>query len=155
MQMAVEAPVQENVVSPEPDEEADLVELDREIKEILSKGEATAKLVNADGHEIEIPASAFHALELVVDGMAHGQTMILLPQGKELTTQQAADLLHVSRPHLIKLLDDNEIPHHRVGSHRRVRIEDMLAYRERRNARRREALERLTRLSEEAPGGYS
>jgi hypothetical protein len=56
---------------------------------------------------------------------------------------------------LIKLLDDNEIPHHRVGSHRRVRIEDMLAYRERRNARRREALERLTRLSEEAPGGYS
>ncbi len=152
--MAVETPVKDTLVTPEPDEEEELVVLDREIKEIVAHGARTAKLVSADGEAIDIPASAFHALELVVDGMAHGQTMLLMPQGKELTTQQAADLLHISRPHVIKLLEKDEMPFHRVGSHRRIRIEDVLAYRERRNARRRSELEELTRLSEELPGGY-
>ncbi len=73
--------------------------------------------------------------------------MTLVPHGKELTTQQAADLLHVSRPHLLKLLDERVIDHYKVGSHRRVRIEDFLAYRESRASRRREKLDELTRLS--------
>ncbi|MBA3370729.1 MAG: excisionase family DNA-binding protein [Thermoleophilaceae bacterium] len=62
-------------------------------------------------------------------------------------TQEAADLLHVSRPHLVKLLDEGTIPHHKVGTHRRVRIEDALNYRERRAATRREKPDELTRLS--------
>lgn len=144
----------DNLVSPGPEEQPELVELDRQIKEILSTGARSAKLVSAEGVEIEIPASAFHALELVAEGMAHGQTIMLIPQGKELTTQQAAEILHVSRPHVVKLLESGEVPFHRVGSHRRVKIEDVLAYREQRNARRREALEELIRLSEQAPGGY-
>ena len=74
--------------------------------------------------------------------------------GKELTTQEAADLLHVSRPHLVKLLDEGTIDHYKVGTHRRVRIEDVLAYRERRATVRREKLDELTRLSEELEGGY-
>jgi len=144
----------ENLVRPEPAEARDLVELHRQLEQMFSKGERTAKLVSPHGDEVEIPASAFHALQLVADGMAKGLTMMLVPQGKELTTQQAADILHVSRPHVIKLLEQGEMPHQFVGTHRRIKIEDLLAYRAKRNARRREQLDELTRLSEQLPGGY-
>lgn len=80
--------------------------------------------------------------------------MTLMPHDKDLTTQEAADLLRLSRPHLTKLLDEGVIPHHKVGTHRRVRIDDLLAYRAKRDTTRREKLDELTRLSEELPGGY-
>lgn len=103
---------------------------------------------------IGIPGSAFEALRLAVDAMSKGQTIVLAPQEEELTSQQAADLLRVSRPHLIKLLDEGQIPFHRVGTHRRVRLEDVLAYRRKRSEDRREKLDELTRLSEDFEGGY-
>ena len=90
---------------------------------------------------MEVPASAFHALKLIVQAMACGQTMALVPHDKELTTQEAADLVHVSRPHLVKLLDEGIIDHYKVGTHRRVRIEDVLDYREPRAGLRREKLD--------------
>ena len=86
--------------------------------------------------------------------MADGRSITLVPHDKELTTQEAADILHVSRPHLIKLLDRGDLPFHRVGTHRRIRIEDVLTYRDRRDAERSAALDELTKLSEELPGGY-
>jgi excisionase family DNA binding protein len=81
--------------------------------------------------------------------MARGQTMTLVPHGKELTTQEAADLLHVSRPHLVQLLQDGTIPYYKVGTHRRVRIQDALDYRAKRAVARRQKLDELTELSEE------
>jgi excisionase family DNA binding protein len=111
-------------------------------------------LVGANGERTELPSSAVEALKLVVDALARGQSVTLVPQDKDLTSQEAADTLRVSRPHLIKLLDRGESPFHRVGTHRRVRLEDVLAYRERRDAERAAALTELTRLSEELPGGY-
>ncbi len=152
--MTVETAIPENLVRPEPAEEQGLLELHHQLVEMLSKGDRTAKLVSPHGDEVEVPASAFHALQLVADGMAQGLTIMLVPQGKELTTQQAADILHVSRPHLVKLLEQGEMPYHHAGTHRRIKIEDVLAYRAKRNARRREQLDELTRLSEELPGGY-
>jgi excisionase family DNA binding protein len=111
-------------------------------------------VVSAGGVEIELPASALEGFRMVVDSMSRGQSITLIPQDKELTSQEAADVLLVSRPHLIKLLDDGEMPFRRVGTHRRLRIEDVLAYRDRRRAARDAALTELTRLSEELPGGY-
>jgi len=81
-------------------------------------------------------------------------TITLIPHDKELTTKEAADILNFSRPFLIRLLDRDEIPYHRVGTHRRLRVEDVLAYREQRAAHRREKLRELTSLSEEVEGGY-
>jgi excisionase family DNA binding protein len=143
----------ENLVAPDPSEAPELEALGRQFEELFRQ-HRTARLVGADGETIEIPASAFHALRLVVAAMARGQTVTLVPHGRELTTQEAADILHVSRPHLVKLLDESVIPHYKVGTHRRVRIDDVLAYRERRAATRREQLDELTRLSEELEGGY-
>lgn len=143
----------DNVLYAQPGEGDAIEALRRQIDEIF-RAHRSARLVGPEGEAMEIPASAFHALKLVVEGMAHGQTMMLVPHGKELTTQEAADLLHVSRPHLVKLLDQGVIDHYKVGSHRRVRIEDVLAYREERAGRRRDQLDELTRLSEELEGGY-
>ena len=143
----------DNVVQAAPEEKQALEQLRHQIDEIFRR-HRMARLVDSDGETTEIPESVFHALKLVVQSMAQGQTVTLVPHGKELTTQEAAGLLHVSRPHLIKLLDEGVIPHHKVGTHRRVRIEDVLAYREQRNTTRREKLDELIRISEELPGGY-
>ncbi len=143
----------DNLLRAAPGEGSALETLRVQLEEILRE-HRPARLVSPDGETVEIPASAFHALQLVVQGMARGQTMMLVPHGRELTTQEAAELLHVSRPHLVKLLEAEAIPHHKVGTHRRVRIEDVLDYRERRAGTRREKLDALTRLSEELEGGY-
>jgi len=68
--------------------------------------------------------------------------------------KEAANILNVSRPFLVRLLDRGEIPFHRVGTHRRLRVEDVLAYREQRAAARRAKLAELTRLSQDVEGGY-
>lgn len=151
--MAAEPVPHEHHLQAAPEELADLRLLRTRLDELDAAGTAAA-LVGPDGDQVSIPACAFAALRAVVEGMARGQTLTLIPQGAELTTQQAADLLHLSRPYLVRLLDAGEIPHHRVGTHRRVRVEDVLAYRERRDGRRRDALRELTRLSEELAGGY-
>src|SRR5262249_57216273 len=114
----------------------------------------SARLVGPDGQEIPLPASAFHALHRIVDAMSRGATVVLIPQGKELSTKQAADLLHVSRPFLVRNLLGREIPFEMVGSHRRVRIEDVLAYRERRARERRARLGDMTAAAQDVEGGY-
>jgi len=143
----------EDLLRAAPDDREALEALRRQLDE-LSHMRRTARLVDSDGEAIEIPACALHALQLVVEGMARGQTLALVAHGSELTTQEAADLLHVSRPHLVKLLDDGVIDHYKVGTHRRVRLDDVLDYRARRAGVRRERLDELTRLSEELEGGY-
>lgn len=144
----------EHVVSPDPAERDEIVALQEQLVRIARSQRPLAKLVAPDGSEVEIPASALAALRALVHDLARGSTITLIPHDKELTTKEAAEILNVSRPFLIRLLDRGEIPYHRVGTHRRLRVEDVLAYRERRAARRREKLVELTRLSEEVEGGY-
>jgi len=143
----------DNVVQAAPEEKQALEQLRQQIDEIFRR-HRTARLIAPDGETTEIPESVFHALQLVVQSMARGQTITLMPHDKDLTTQEAANLLRVSRPHLIKLLDQDAIPHHKVGTHRRMRIDDVLAYRSKRDTTRREKLDELIRISEELPGGY-
>jgi excisionase family DNA binding protein len=143
-----------HVLSPDPSEQDELVELREQFTRIAAQRVPTARLVGPDGSEVEIPASAFAALQAVVCDMAQGLTITLIPHDRELTTKEAADILGVSRPFLVKLLDRGEIPSHRVGTHRRLNVEDVLAYREQRAARRREQLRKLTELSEQVEGGY-
>jgi excisionase family DNA binding protein len=152
--MAIAPTAPDNIVAPSPEEAEPLERLDRRIEELVLRREQ-ARLVGPGGNEVPIPASAFHALKLVVDSMAMGLTITLVPHGKELTSQQAADLLQVSRPYLIeKLLDTGTIPHHRTGRDRRILLEDVLAFREQRAQDRRAAARRLTQLSQEVEGGY-
>ena len=79
---------------------------------------------------IELPAGAVTLLMNILDAMATGQGVTLVPEHVELTTVEAAEILAVSRPFLIKLLDEGAIPHRKVGTHRRVRLEDVIAYKE-------------------------
>jgi excisionase family DNA binding protein len=144
----------DTVLEPRASEAQELETLSERITEMASHNDK-AFLVGPNGARIDIPASAFEALQVIANAMARGQTITLMPQGKELTTQQAADLLHVSRPHLIELLNRGVIPHHRVGTHRRINIEDVLEFRRNRRVDRRQKLAELSRLSEELPGGYS
>lgn len=105
-------------------------------------------------HEtVELPRGAVAALLEIARSLAQGQRLHLVPEGAELTTQAAADLLGVSRPHLIKLIDQGAIAHHMVGTHRRLTSDDVLAYREERNRTRRAAVERAQLLAAELEGG--
>ncbi|MEV6285303.1 helix-turn-helix domain-containing protein [Kribbella sp. NPDC051770] len=98
---------------------------------------------------LAIPRSAVELLARVLAHMAAGQGVTVVPAHAELTTQQAADILNVSRPHLIGLLDAGEIAFRKVGSHRRVRADSLLEYRRRDDQTRREAADELTELNQD------
>lgn len=106
------------------------------------------RLVDSSGRSVDLPPSIAKALMLVARAMAKGQSVALIHYDHELTTQQAADLLNVSRPYLIRLLEDGKIPYHMVGTHRRIRMKDLLEYKARRDQLRRATLEELQRLSD-------
>ena len=108
-----------------------------------------ASLRSPDGHQLEIPNSIYRVLVAAVAAMGQGNAVAIVPVHHELTTQQAAELLGVSRPHLVKLVDGGEIPHHKTGSHRRIYFEDLMRYRDVRDAQRAAALRELTRKSAE------
>ncbi len=143
----------EQLLQAAPGEASALKSLDHQIEQIYGR-ESSARLLDAEGNATDIPAAALRALRLVVRRMAEGEKLALLAHGEELSTQQAAEILHVSRPHLIKLLERGEIPFHMAGTHRRVSTVDVLAYRASTDARRHEKLDELARMGEELPGGY-
>ncbi len=107
------------------------------------------KLVGPGGFEIELPESVFQALCQVIYYMLRGQAVSIIPVNKEITTQEAADFLNVSRPFLIKLLEQGEIPFVKVGTHRRIRFSHILEYKKRRDEIRKKGLAEITHIAED------
>ena len=133
-------------------------ESSRQLTKILAaKKNSVRILVQADGRKEEavaIPLAAFRLLTNVLTEMAKGNAVALIPVHAELTTQQAADLLNVSRPYLIELLEKGAIPFRKVGTHRRVLFQDVMAYKRRSDQARLKALEELSALDQELGFGY-
>ena len=120
----------------------------------LGKGE-TARVRVIDGDkDITLPVSALHMLVDILNNMAQGNAVTMVPVNAELTTQQAADFLNVSRPHLVKLLEEGKLPFRLVGTHRRVPFKELLAYQQISNEKSRKAADELTRQAQELGLGY-
>ena len=98
---------------------------------------------------IRIPASAASLLVKILDEMSRGNAVKLIPVQAELTTQEAADLLNISRPTLIRMLKEGEIEFHKVGTHRRVPIQSVMAFKRQADQRRRAALAELAAYDQE------
>lgn len=119
------------------------------IEGVLRNEKCVPKLIGPQGEEIELPGSVFQVLRQIVYHLMRGRAISIVPINKELTTQEAADILNISRPYLIKLLEKGDIPFVTVGTHRRIRFMDLMAYKQHRDDECRQKLTKLTQLSED------
>ena len=107
-----------------------------------------------DTEAVAVPTSALRLFLHLLTEMAQGNAVTLIPTRAELTTQQAADLLNVSRPYVVKLLEEGKIPSRTVGKYRRVRYDDLLAYKRKDDDARARILDQLTSEAQELGLGY-
>lgn len=114
------------------------------------------KIVAPDGSEqnVEIPAVAVSLLVEILTQIAQGNAVNLVPIQAELTTQEAANLLNISRPHLIKIIDRGDLTCRKVGKHRRILFADLVAYKQQKYQQRAAALDELAAISQELNMGY-
>ncbi|HZY71680.1 MAG TPA: excisionase family DNA-binding protein [Edaphobacter sp.] len=95
------------------------------MSQLLRGGSPT--LIGPEGERVTLPAPLYHLLKDIVRSLEKGRSLVLMPEEQQLTTQRAAELLGMSRPYLIQLLDAGEMPYHLVGKHRRIALRDVLA----------------------------
>ncbi|UUO08438.1 helix-turn-helix domain-containing protein [Blastopirellula sp. J2-11] len=110
-----------------------------------------------DGDLVEtmtVPTSALRLFVRLLTEMSQGNSVTLIPTHSELTTQQAADLLNVSRPYVVKLLDEGKIPSRTVGKYRRVRFDDLMAYKQKDDKARTKVLDQLSADAQDLGMGY-
>jgi excisionase family DNA binding protein len=145
-------------ITPSPADTQLAQESSRKLAKILASRKKNVRFhiqPNGEPEEaIAVPRSAFRLLADILTEMARGNAVTLIPIHAELTTQQAADLLNVSRPYLIVLLEKGAIPHRKVGTHRRVLFQDLMAYKNKTDQARLKALQELSALDQELGFGY-
>ena len=131
-------------------------EASRQLARLLPAGDDAAaapalRLVTDDNHHemIAIPPGALRLLVDMLTQLGQGRAVTVLPQNAELTTQEVADYLNVSRPYVVKLIEEEKLPARKVGTRRRVAFEDLLRYDEQQRARQRAALDELARIDQE------
>ena len=120
-----------------------LRQLDRLSEAVLA--DERPSLVGREGVRLELPEPVFKLLAQVVRTLREGKSLVLVPESESMTTQAAAVFLGVSRPFLVDLLEKGAIRHHRVGTHRRVYLKDLMQYQRRRDSRRHATLDDLRR----------
>ena len=98
---------------------------------------------------VELPPSALKLIGQLLGAMSEGRPIVLMPTEQELTTVEAANLLNVSRPFVIKEMDSGRLPHRKVGSHRRIALEDVLAYAQKMQTTQASALDRMAENAHE------
>ena len=120
----------------------------RGVSKILRQGSAT--IVGPKGEHASLPAPLYELLKQIVRNLEKGRSLVLMLDEQYVTTQRAAELLGMSRPYVIHLLNEGEMPFHLVGKHRRIALRDVLGYAERRANSRRTALDAMARDAFEA-----
>ena len=115
---------------------------------------ASPAYLNIENKTVEIPKSAVKLLLEIINQIAEGNALILIPEHTNLTTQEAADLLNVSRPFFVKLLESGEIPFQQVGNRRRILIDDVLKYKEKTHQARTKILQKLVEQAQDFNMGY-
>jgi excisionase family DNA binding protein len=149
---------EEDAVMPTPHDIEAALRSSKELASLLPKsGQEDVQFIVKRGKQefaLVIPAGAVRLLLNILTQMSEGNAVTLIPINAELTTQEAADLLHVSRPFLVRLLEQGDIPYHKVGTHRRIKLTELLAYKKKMEADSRKAREELTREAQELDMGY-
>jgi excisionase family DNA binding protein len=135
-------------------------------KNSISKVHATSKIVvknkntfvkikiQENGDSLKIPKKAVLLLFDILDNMAQGKSFTLIPSDSEISTQQAADMLNVSRPHLVKLLEEGKIPFKKVGAHRRIELKNLIEYQQKNEDNKNKKLDFLTKQAQDLNLGY-
>lgn len=120
----------------------------------LGKRASVRLHLDDEAEPLVVPTNAFRLFLHLLTEMAQGNAVTLIPTHAELTTQQAADLLNVSRPYLVKLLDEDKIPSRTVGRYRKVRFDDLMAYKRKDDEARAKVLDQLAAEAQELGMGY-
>jgi len=110
--------------------------------------------ISGEKTHITVPSSALSLLNTIFEHMAEGKAISIIPSETEISTQQAAEMLNVSRPHIVKLLEEGKIPFKKVGSHRRIKVRDLQKYKDKMEEDRREQLKKLAEQAQELDMGY-
>jgi excisionase family DNA binding protein len=150
------ASAQKEPAIPGPEDRALAEKSSQKLAAVFGKqtNESPVTITVDDGETIILPFSAMQHLLHILSHMAQGNAITLIPIHAYLTTQEAADLLHISRPYFIKLLEKGAIPFEKVGSHRRIKAEDLFKYQAQAEEDKKQALDELIRQAQELDLGY-
>ena len=110
--------------------------------------------VEESRNKLKLPTLAIHLLMDILENMSKGQPVSIIPTHAELTTQQAANILNVSRPFLVKLIEEGKLQFRKVGTHRRIRFDELMAYKRETNKSREQILAELSKIAQEEDMGY-